>query len=283
MDGNTRRGNIWLVALFGILVLFAIYLYSQKQQKTSGEKMLVGTWEYEKSIDEKGNEIDEDLSNTLFSVNGEGTAELSFEGLLTVDCRWEYIRQNQEGSYYQIHVIGNSESGTREEDEKNIINEAKIVSEKNEELGGRLCITNEDLPGAILVFEKVNENPTELTSLSEVVDDFMEDMNSIFNEDEEGQATLGEQNALGKAYEYLNAIAFSYDGLIEQLEYEGFSNSEATYAADHCGADWKEQAARKAQEYLNIMSFSRSSLIDQLEYEGFTREQAIYGAEENGL
>lgn len=89
--------------------------------------------------------------------------------------------------------------------------------------------------------------------------------------------SLGQKNALKSARDYLNYSAFSYSGLIDQLEYEGFSTEEATYAADHCGADWNEQAAKSAKEYLNYSSFSRSGLIDQLEYEGFTNEQAKYG------
>lgn len=89
--------------------------------------------------------------------------------------------------------------------------------------------------------------------------------------------SVGKQNALRQANQYLNAMAFSYSGLIEQLEYEGYSTEDATYAVDHCGADWNEQAAKKAEEYLNTMSFSRSSLIEQLEYEGFTHDQAVYG------
>lgn len=89
--------------------------------------------------------------------------------------------------------------------------------------------------------------------------------------------TLGQKNALAKADDYLSIMAFSYSGLIEQLEFEGFTTEEATYAADNCGADWNEQAAKKAQDYLDTMSFSRDGLIEQLEYEGFTSEQAKYG------
>ena len=98
----------------------------------------------------------------------------------------------------------------------------------------------------------------------------------------ESNATMGERNALASAKQYLNATAFSYSGLIEQLEYEGYSNSEATYAADNCGADWYEQAALSAKQYLDAMSFSRQELIEQLEYEGFTYDQAVYGVEQNG-
>ena len=78
------------------------------------------------------------------------------------------------------------------------------------------------------------------------------------------------KNALNKADSYLQIMAFSRDGLIGQLEYDGFTYSEAVYGADHCNADWYEQAARKAKSYLDIMSFSRQRLIEQLEYDGFS-------------
>lgn len=71
--------------------------------------------------------------------------------------------------------------------------------------------------------------------------------------------------------------AFSYSGLVEQLQYEGFTAEESTFAVDNCGADWNEQAAKKAQSYMEYQSFSREGLIDQLLYEGFTQEQAEYG------
>lgn len=95
-------------------------------------------------------------------------------------------------------------------------------------------------------------------------------------------ATMGEKNALNKAGTYLDTMAFSYTGLIAQLEYEGFTTAEATYGVDNCGADWNEQAALKAQQYLDTMSFSRQGLIDQLVYEGFTASQAAYGADAVG-
>lgn len=95
--------------------------------------------------------------------------------------------------------------------------------------------------------------------------------------------SVSQQNAVKKAKDYLNYTAFSYKGLIEQLEYEKFSHEDAVYGADHCGADWMVQAAKKARDYMNYNSFSRGSLIDQLEYEGFTSEQAAYGADSVGL
>ena len=44
-------------------------------------------------------------------------------------------------------------------------------------------------------------------------------------------ATTGEINALKKAHSYLSFTAFSYTGLIEQLEFEGFTPSQAAYGA----------------------------------------------------
>lgn len=94
--------------------------------------------------------------------------------------------------------------------------------------------------------------------------------------------TLGQKNALSKAKDYLDYTAFSYDGLIDQLEYEGFSIEEATYAADNCDADWGEQASIKAREYLSFSAFSHSGLIEQLKYEGFTKEDATNAADNCG-
>lgn len=105
-------------------------------------------------------------------------------------------------------------------------------------------------------------------------------------EEEEKQkianASLGEKNALNSAKQYLNYTAFSYKGLVEQLEFEGYTSEEAKFGADNCGADWNEQAAKSAKQYMNYSSFSRSGLLEQLEFEGFTPEQAEYGVKAIG-
>ena len=96
------------------------------------------------------------------------------------------------------------------------------------------------------------------------------------------KATIGDKNALSKAKSYLRFTSFSYKGLIDQLKYEGFLDSEAQYGADYCGADWNEQALKKALSYLKYSSFSYNGLIEQLEYEGFTTAQAQYGVNNCG-
>ena len=94
--------------------------------------------------------------------------------------------------------------------------------------------------------------------------------------------TASQQNALEGATNYLNFTHFSYTGLIDQLEYEGFTTEDATWAVDSLGTDWNEQALGSAQDYLDFTSFSYTGLIDQLEYEGFTTEQATYAADSCG-
>ncbi|MBQ2798061.1 MAG: Ltp family lipoprotein, partial [Ruminiclostridium sp.] len=94
--------------------------------------------------------------------------------------------------------------------------------------------------------------------------------------------TTGQKNALRTAKNYLSVMSFSKKGLIEQLEYEGYSTEDATYAAENCGANWKEQSLKHAKSYLNTMAFSYSGLIDQLDYEGYSAEEATYGADNCG-
>lgn len=93
-------------------------------------------------------------------------------------------------------------------------------------------------------------------------------------------ATVGEANALKMAEAYLSSSAFSRQGLIEQLKFEGFTEDEAEYAVEFVDVSWKEQAIKCAKSYLNSSAFSKSGLYDQLIYEGFTPEQAQYGVDE---
>lgn len=93
--------------------------------------------------------------------------------------------------------------------------------------------------------------------------------------------TVGEQNALAKAKIYLSMNwGYSEAGLKKQLEFEGYTSTEAQYGVDNCGADWYEQAEIRATTYLNTMPFSKDGLIEQLESdtEGFTHAQAVHGA-----
>lgn len=101
--------------------------------------------------------------------------------------------------------------------------------------------------------------------------------------DDPADGTTSQMNALETAEDYLQYSAFSKKGLIRQLEFEKYSNSDAKWAAEHVSVDWNEQAAEMAKQYLDYSSFSRQGLIDQLVFEGFSPKQASYGVKEAGL
>lgn len=87
-------------------------------------------------------------------------------------------------------------------------------------------------------------------------------------------------DAVEQAKLYIKFTPFSYKGLVRQLIYGGgFSEQEAIYGADNCGADWDEQARMCAEEYIDLLGEGEHELIEQLEYEGFTEEQAKSGAQ----
>ena len=92
-------------------------------------------------------------------------------------------------------------------------------------------------------------------------------------------------NACKQAMQIIRSSHPSYQGLIQELyEYEGFTEDEATFAADHCGADWNEQAKLRAKDMMHYQGYSRSGLIDWLvTYELFTSDQANYAADQVGL
>jgi hypothetical protein len=102
-------------------------------------------------------------------------------------------------------------------------------------------------------------------------------------EDNSASESNSQYQARSMALDYLDTMAFSLTGLIEQLEYEGFSKADANYGAKAIDADWNEQAALAAEAYLETMAFSRSGLIEQLIFEGFTPAQAKYGVDAVGL
>lgn len=101
--------------------------------------------------------------------------------------------------------------------------------------------------------------------------------------EEKTEGSASQQQAVVMAENYINYSAFSKSGLIHQLEYEGFSNEDATYGADKISVNWTEQAIFMAENYLDYSAFSKSGLIHQLEYEGFSNEDATNAANEVGL
>ena len=75
-------------------------------------------------------------------------------------------------------------------------------------------------------------------------------------------------------------MAFSPPGLVDQLEFEGYSTEAAQWAVSNVKVDWNEQAAESARSYLDFMAFSESGLRDQLAFENFTPEQIEYAIQQ---
>mgnify|MGYP000859672630 FL=1 len=146
--------------------------------------------------------------------------------------------------------------------------------------------TEKPIEDSTEIKETIQPEQKESENIAIETDNVASNMDNIYEENnippELTSGTIGEKNALKKALSYLRFTAFSYTGLIEQLEFEGFTHEEAVYGADNCGADWNEQAFLKAKSYLDFSSFSREGLIEQLEFEGFTHEEAIYGVDNCG-
>lgn len=94
---------------------------------------------------------------------------------------------------------------------------------------------------------------------------------------------MNKDAALEEAEECLRYGAYSYEGLIEELnEYRGFAEDAAVYAADNCGADWNEQAVQYADRMLDYGYYSYDGVVKLLKQNDFTEEQAVYGADNCG-
>lgn len=103
------------------------------------------------------------------------------------------------------------------------------------------------------------------------------------------QLTPSQQNAIRSAQSYLDFMAFSRLGLIDQLSSEygdQYPVEDATFAVDSLNVDWNEQAIKAAKSYLDFQAFSCQGLIDQLSSDygdQYTVEQATVGAQAAGI
>lgn len=88
------------------------------------------------------------------------------------------------------------------------------------------------------------------------------------------------QNCYDQAMSYLDFMAFSRNGLIHQLQHDGYTDNAISNALDLLEkyyVSWDTEAVKKAQEYMETFSFSQQRLYEQLIHDGFTEEQANYG------
>jgi|LGVF01.2.fsa_nt_gb hypothetical protein len=260
------------IVLFILVLVSVLILGSGCSSELTNEK-ISGKWELLQS--EKGAFDSELISNLTLNENGSYTRAYN-------NIKEPNIIENNSGEYT---IDGNIIS---------LSNESTILAFKDDELtygsGMVLVKTNGYFskiaksytpPAPIEAIEPTQEElDQELKIKAERVAADKELADRIAAAAK--QPTLGQENAIGKAKAYFSIMEFSHIGLIAQLEHDGFTTEEATYAADNCNTDWNEQAAKKSEAYLNIMEFSRSGLIEQLEHDGFTNEQAEYGVTQVG-
>ena len=127
------------------------------------------------------------------------------------------------------------------------------------------------------LFDTIDEIDSTVTKLEKVVD------TKLSEDDSHGD--VWNKQAVICAKSYLECDGISRQSLFKQLkEQEKFTDEQAKYAVDNCGANWNNQAVESAKSYLlNCSGFSYSGLTHQLqEFEGFTLEQAKYGVENSG-
>lgn len=234
----------------------------QSYENSVEENAIIGAWKAVKFLDlDSGEEWSvEGYTETWLQANEDKTLTAEIDGK-RINAHWVYQLTDDSGNYFY------SASGMS----AMIVNDTSKLSLY---VGDLIIISEGDDGEVALIFEKQNyskelrEEKSNDTATSKPTTN--SENGSVFE-------SSGQKNALESAKGYLAVMAFSKEGLIKQLEYEGYTNSEATYAVENCGADWNEQAVKKAKEYLDVMPFSRDELVKQLEYEGFTSSQANYG------
>ena len=88
--------------------------------------------------------------------------------------------------------------------------------------------------------------------------------------------SIGEQDALNEARDYISALGISKTRLTDYLIDDGFTESEAAYGVDNCGADWDQEALQKARSYMSVLGPSKDDLERYLLGDGFVDSEVEY-------
>lgn len=227
----------------------------------------------------QGDGVEEIVSNEITIISGKEVIEVAF--LHKINEKYYYTNALffiHELNRYSLGWVIEKDTNTDYSDDWESFKESILISGKDNELSQNNSEETESE-------ENINEETEPQENVSEMSESESSEPQVQEPEPEQNDSvgiTMEQQNALNSAKDYLSIMAFSYQGIIEQLEYEKYSHEAAVYAADNCGADWNEQALKNAKQYLSNMAFSYNGLIEQLEYEKFTNEQAIYAADNCG-
>ena len=88
--------------------------------------------------------------------------------------------------------------------------------------------------------------------------------------------TNRQRQALDAARDYLDIFDMSKKALKQQLEFDGYSNSEVQYALNNITANWSQEALDAVKDYLDIFDMSIKEIRSQLEFDGYTDNEIQY-------
>lgn len=132
----------------------------------------------------------------------------------TYNFTWAFYKEDEDGRYYTLTTdSGESVFAALPSEDSELFDDIEIY--KNS-----LVILLED--DGLFCRRENMEGDTKQSKIT----------SSVYNS---ASASFGGQNALQKAYQYLEYSAFSYAGLIDQLEFEGFTHLQAVYGAEQNG------------------------------------------------
>ena len=159
-----------------------------------------------------------------------------------------------------------------------------LIAEFNSDTDTTTQVTQDDTTTQV---EQTAEDPEEEEVAEEPEEEVIEEpvKEEEYIEEETETVSFEYEQALASAQNYVDIMAFSKQGLYEQLtsEYgEGFTSDAAQYAVDNVNVDWYSEAVEAAEDYLNCMTFSKQGLYEQLTSEygsGFTDEEAQYAVD----
>ncbi|MBQ7058828.1 MAG: hypothetical protein IJM83_05945 [Firmicutes bacterium] len=90
-------------------------------------------------------------------------------------------------------------------------------------------------------------------------------------------ATADQRAAYFRAFELYTNGYYSYVGLIDRMENEGYVYEDAVWAVDRIDADWYVDAVGYANYLLSQDNYTRGELWSDLSYAYFTDDQCDYG------
>lgn len=159
------------------------------------------------------------------------------------------------------------------------------VAEALSNMGNIRELTAEEMKEHLGSCSKVAKEKAEIRHYSK--QELIEYLNQYYNEEEITEALLEvtidfNNAAVIRAKEYIKSFGGSYKNLLDYLKNcLKFTLDEATFGADNCGIDWKQEAIRAAQKYIERNGeYSYEKMISQLTWFDFTQEEAEYAAKQ---